>query len=163
MKKLCFLSIVCFMSIFQFPSKGYTEFCKLSVAETKEISAQAGISISLEEEIVFDTEIDTIAFGDGDGKNGSSGYLSLNDFSVNGTIIPNKPIAINMSTRFDPDANIFVTGMDLSIQDVTINLNNLHIGSITVGNEPGAGKSFGSLTISNMSVHITGDIRIMSN
>jgi len=89
MKKLSFLMMIVLcvsMGMVSTPSKGYAIMTALTDTEMREATAQAGIAITAADQIAFGMEIGSLVYGDSDGTDGTPGYLSMNDISLQGVI-----------------------------------------------------------------------------
>ena len=154
------LIIVCVLGIALIPGVGIAELSLMTDDELREVTGQGGISFVAEDTIAFDMNIDTVYYGDDDGTDGTPGYLSLNDISFKGSTTFDSPVKVDLSTEFDPFANGYNTGINIAVEGVKIDIDHFRIGSITVGSEPGHGKSFGSIQMSGYSAEISGKVRI---
>jgi hypothetical protein len=151
------------MGMVSTPSKGYAIMTALTETGMREATAQAGIAITAADQIGLSMEIGSIVYGDSDGTDGTAGYLSMNDISFQGVIALNEPVSISVSTEKDLFSHNMVTGINISLNGATIDVDHFDIGSITVGSEPGQGNSFGSLSIRDYHAQISGNVRITAN
>jgi hypothetical protein len=166
MKKLSFLTMIVLgatMVMISSPSKGYAIMTAMTEAGMREATAQAGIAITAADKIAMEMEIKSIAYGDTDGIDGNGAYLSLNDVSFNAVIAFKDPVSIAVTTKMDPYQNTMLTGIDISMTGMTIDMDRFDIGSITVGSAPGEGKSFGSFSMRDFHSTISGNVRITSH
>jgi hypothetical protein len=166
MKKLSFLMMIVLgvsMGMVSTPSKGYAIMTALTETGMREATAQAGIAITAADQIALNMEIGSIVYGDSDGTNGTAGYLSMNDISFQGSIKLDEPVAISVTTERDLFSHNMVTGINVSLNGATIDIDHFNIGSITVGTKPGEGKSFGSISIRDYHAQISGNVRISAN
>jgi hypothetical protein len=164
MRKLSSLIvIVCVLGIALIPGVGIAELSMMTDEELREVTGQGGILLVAEDQIDFDMQIGTVYYGDDDGTDGTPGYLSVNDVSLKGSATFDSPISLGVTTEIDPFSNTQVTGIDIAIDGVTVDIDHFTIGSITVGSAPGEGKSFGSFGIFDYHAKISGKIRITAH
>ena len=166
MKKLSFLMMIVLgasMIMVSIPSKGYAILTAMTDAGMREATAQAGIAITASDKIAMDMEIGSLTYGDTDGTDGNPGYISANDVVFRGVIGLKDPVSIAVTTKMDPYQNIMVTGIDVTMSGMTIDVERFDIGSITVGSAPGEGKSFGSLSVRDYHATISGNVRITTH
>jgi hypothetical protein len=151
------------MGMMSIPSKGYAIMTALTETGMREATAQAGIAITAADKIALNMEIGSLVYGDNDGTNGTAGYLSMNDISFQGSVDLKEPVNISVSTEQDLFSNTMVTGINISLNGAVIDVDHFDIGSITVGTEPGQGKSFGSISIRDYHAEISGNVRITTH
>jgi hypothetical protein len=164
MRKLnSLLIIVCVLGIALIPGVGIAELSLMTDDELREVTGQGGISLIAEDQIAFDMNIGTAYYGDDDGTDGTPAYLSLNDVSLKGSATFDSPVTYGITTELDPYSNTHVTGIDIAVNGMSIDIDHFTIGSITVGSAPGEGKSFGSFGIYDYHAKISGKIRITAN
>lgn len=167
MKKLSFLMMIVLgasMIMVSSPSKGYAILTAMTETGMREVTAQAGIAITASDKIAMDMEIGSLTYGDTDGTDGNPGYISMNNVSFSTVMNFKDPVSIAVTTKMDPFRNnVMVTGIDVTMSGVTIDMDRFDIGSITVGSAPGEGKSFGSLSIRDYHATISGNVRITTN
>ncbi|MBU1171888.1 MAG: hypothetical protein KKD44_20230 [Proteobacteria bacterium] len=166
MKKLSFLMtiVLCVsMGMAITPSKGYAVLSALTETGMREATAQAGIAITAADQIALNMEIGSMVYGDSDGTDGTAGYLSVNDVSFQGVINLQEPVSISVTTEQDLFSHTMMTGINVSLNGATIDVDHFDIGSITVGTEPGEGNSFGSISIRDYHAQISGNVRITTN
>ena len=161
MKKLGFLLSVCVMvCVVMISENCFADLAALTESEMKQATAQAGIVISASDRVDFDIGFGTLAYGDEDGTDGTPGYISLNDVYMKGHAQFSEPVSIDISTTQNEVSGMMVNGIDISVKKTEIFMEQFDIGSITVGSEPGAGKSFGSISIRDFHTIISGNVRI---
>jgi hypothetical protein len=164
MRKLnSLIIIVCVLGVALIPGVGIAELSLLTDDELRDVTGQGGISLVAEDQIAFDMSIGTAYYGDDDGTDGTPAYLSLNDVSLVGTATFDSPLSIGITTELDPYSNTQVTGINIAVDGVTVDIDHFRIGSITVGSAPGEGRSFGSIGIYDYHARISGRIRITAN
>jgi len=166
MKKLSFLTMIVLgvsMVMVSLPSKGYAIMTAMTETGMREATAQAGIAITAADQIAMDMEIGSITYGDSDGTDGNPGYISMNDVSFSAVLGLKNPVSIAVTTKMDPYQNAMVTGIDVTMSGMTIDMDHFDIGSITVGSAPGQGNSFGSISIRDYHAVISGNVRITSH
>jgi hypothetical protein len=164
MKKLSFQAAVLFgMIMMLFPQAGLAKMTALSDGQMGEITAQAGISIKAKDHVDLDLSLDSLSYGDTDGTDGNAAYLSMNGVSLIGSLDFQKGVSVDVSTEMDPYANRMLSGINLVIKGMTVDIEQFKIDSITVGSEPGMGESFGSFEISNLHAEISGKVRITTH
>lgn len=167
MKKLSFLMMIVLgasMIMVSSPSKGYAILTAMTETGMRDVTAQAGIAITAADKIAMDMEIGSLTYGDTDGTDGNPGYISMNNVSFSAVMDFKDPVSIAVTTKMDPFRNnAMVTGIDVTMSGVTIDMDRFDIGSITVGSAPGEGKSFGSLSIRDYHATISGNVRITTN
>jgi hypothetical protein len=145
------------------PKDGYAIMTALTETAMREITGQAGIMITAADRVSMNIEADRISYGDDDGTDGTPGYLSLNNVTLNGYVDFKDPVSLNISTEVDHFSDLVVTGIDVHMTEVEIRIDTFEIESITVGPEPGAGPSFGSFSMTDYRAHISGNVRITSH
>jgi len=166
MKKLSFLMMIVLgvsMGMVSTPSKGYAIMTALTETGMREATAQAGIAITAADRVALNMEIGSLVYGDDDGTDGTAGYLSMNDISLQGSVDLKEPVNVSVTTEQDPFSNTMVTGINISLNGVVIDVDHFDIGSITVGPTPGEGKSFGSISIRDYHAEISGNVRITTH
>jgi hypothetical protein len=141
----------------------FADLTALSDTQMKATTAQAGISVIADDRIDMDMEIKTIAYGDEDGTDGNPAYLSFNDITMIGYAQFDNPVSFNFTTEKDFFSNNIVNGLDIAMNGVEIHMDRLDIGSITVGDNPSEGKSFGKIAMRDFHAKISGNIRITSH
>jgi hypothetical protein len=151
------------MGILLQPKPGYAIMTALTDTAMREITGQAGIMITAADRITMNVEADTISYGDDDGTDGTPGYLSLNNVTINGYADFKNPVSFNISTKVDHVSDLVVTGIDVHITEVEIRIDKFEIESITVGPEPGTGPSFGSFSMTDYRALISGNVRVTSH
>jgi hypothetical protein len=161
-KKVSFLTIALWATLICFmlnPQISMGKMTSLTEDELSEITAQAGIAIEVDH-VDFSSKIDTIYYHDKDGHGDSDGaYLSFNDIDIEGSVHFDTPMTVGIETTENADGQE-VTGINMNISDMTIDLDHFVIDSITVGSAPGEGKSFGGIGIYGMHARMTGNVRI---
>jgi hypothetical protein len=151
------------IGLFLLPQIGNAEMASLSDDEMKAVTGQAGITFTAEDHVDFDMNIDTLAFGDDDGIDTNGGYLSLNDITLIGSADFDSPVSVAITTEMDPFQNTMLTGLDLEMSGMEVKIDEFSIGSITVGSQPGEGKSFGSISMTGYHAQISGKLRITTH
>jgi hypothetical protein len=155
--------IVCVLSIALIPGVGIAKLSLMTDDELRDVTGQGGISLVAEDQIDFDMTIKTAYYGDDDGTDGTPAYLSLNDVSLKGSATFDSPVSMGVTTELDPYSNSRVTGINVEVEGMTLDIDHFTIGSITVGSAPGEGKSFGSFGIYDYHAKISGKIRITTH
>ena len=164
MKKLGFLTLsLCVTCLMLFPNPGQATMKKLSDGQLENITAQAGISITATDHLDLDLSMEHISFGDDDGTDGTRAFLSFNDITMNGSVLLDNPVTVDVTKETLVDEGIAVTGVNLEIDGATIVMDKFRVGSITVGDTPGSGRSFGSIEISDYRAKISGKVRITTH
>ena len=106
---------------------------------------------------------DSLAFSDPDGTgDGRPGNLTLAGFSLTGAILMHAPLSMNMGGFISLINGNPQTGLDLTIEEMTIRIDRLSVDAIQVGYGPGMGQSFGSIALTNWVTRISGHIQIHS-
>jgi hypothetical protein len=164
MRKLTSLIIiVCVLGVALIPGVGIAELSMMTDNELREVTGQGGISLVADDQIGFDMNIGTAYYGDDDGTDGTPAYLSVNDVSLKGSVTFDSPVNFGVTTKVDAFSNTQVTGIDIAVEGMSIDIDHFTVGSITVGSAPGEGKSFGSFGIYDYHAKISGKIRITAN
>jgi hypothetical protein len=164
MRKLNNLIIIaCILGIALIPGVGIAELSLMTDDELREVTGQGGFVLVAEDQIDFDISVGTAYYGDEDGTDGTPAYLSLNDVALKGSVTFDSPVSCGISTQLDPYQNKQVTGIDIAVDGMTVDIDHLTVGSITVGNAPGQGNSFGSFGMYDYHARISGKIRITTN
>jgi hypothetical protein len=169
MKKLSFLTIAqsaIILGLILVAQTSMAQMTSLNDEELGEVTAQAGISIAVED-LKLDTTIKTLYYQDkdglGPGTGTTGGCLSLNDITLVGSVKFDKPMTIDVQTALDPTGKTQVTSLNMQLSDMTVDIDRLTIDSITLGPEPGTGSSLGSLGIYGLHARMTGNISISAN
>jgi hypothetical protein len=162
MKKTGFLLTVLLIMGAIISDNCFADLAALTEEQMKNVTAQAGIVLTAADIVRFDTGIDVISYGDDDGNgiNGAPGYLSFNNIEMKGYVNLAKPATIDVTTQRDPFNGMITTGLDISLDGAEIHMDKFAIGSITVGDAPGQGDSFGSIVMLGYHSKISGNIRI---
>mgnify|MGYP003574248331 FL=1 len=138
----------------------------LTDEELGEVTAQAGIAIAVED-LNMDATIKTLYYHDedglGEGSGTTGGYISLNDITLLASVSFDKPMTIDVQTELDASGNTEVTSMNMTLSDMTIDVEEFSIGSITLGSEAGKGESLGSFGIYGLHARLTGNISITAH
>jgi hypothetical protein len=165
MRKLNSLIIIaCVLGVALIPGVGFAELSVMNDDELREVTGQGGFSLVADDQIAFDMRIGTAYYGDDDGTDGTPAYLSLNDISLKGSATFDSPVNLDVTTEADPFSNnMQVTGINIAVDGVSVDIDHFTIGSITVGSAPGEGKSFGSFGIYDYHAKISGKIRITAH
>jgi predicted aspartyl protease len=160
MRKLGFLFTAIIVGMILVPGSALA-LSVMSESQLRQTTGQAGIVMTAEDKVGLNMDIKTLAYGDTDGTyDGKAAYLSLNDIQMRGSITLRNPVSTTVTTEMDPYANTMLTGINIQMNGAVVEMNRLHIGSITVGDQPGAGKSFGSITVEGFRAEISGNVRI---
>jgi hypothetical protein len=161
MRKLNSLIIIaCVLGVALIPGVGFAELSVMTDDELREVTGQGGFSLVADDQIAFDMRIGTVYYGDDDGTDGTPAYLSLNDISLKGSATFDSPVNLDVTTEVDPFSNTQVTGVNIAVDGMSLDIDHFTVGSITVGSAPGEGKSFGSFGIYDYHAKISGKIRI---
>jgi len=135
----------------------------LSDEELGDVTAQAGIAIAVDN-LNLDTTIKTLYYHDkdgaGEGSGTTGGYISLNDIVLIGSVDFDKPMTIDVQTELDASGNTEVTSVNMTLSDMTVDIDQFTIDSITLGSEPGKGASLGSFGLFGLHARITGNVSI---
>jgi hypothetical protein len=138
----------------------------LSDDELGDVTAQAGIAIAVDN-LNLDATIKTLYYHDkdgaGEGSGTTGGYLSLNDIVLIGSVNFDKPMTIDVQTELDASGNQEVTSVNMTLSDMTVDIEQFTIDSITLGSEAGKGASLGSFGIYGLHARITGNISITAH
>jgi hypothetical protein len=138
----------------------------LSDEELGEVTAQAGIAIAVDN-LNLDTTIKTLYYHDkdglGEGTGTTGGYISLNDIVLIGSVTFDKPMTIDVATAVDASNNTEVTSVNMTMSDMTVDIERFTIDSITLGSEAGKGASLGSFGIYGLHARMTGNVSISAH
>ena len=136
----------------------------LSDEELGEVTAQAGIAIAVDN-LNLDTTIKTLYYHDKDGlgEGTTGGYISLNDIVLIGSVTFDKPMTIDVATAVDASNNTEVTSVNMTMSDMTVDIERFTIDSITLGSEAGKGASLGSFGIYGLHARMTGNVSISAH
>jgi hypothetical protein len=136
----------------------------LSDEELGEVTAQAGIAIAVDN-LNLDTTIKTLYYHDKDGlgEGTTGGYISLNDIVLIGSVTFDKPMTIDVATSVDASNNTEVTSVNMTMSDMTVDIERFTIDSITLGSEAGKGASLGSFGIYGLHARMTGNVSISAH
>jgi hypothetical protein len=169
MKKLSYTRIAQLAVIFGIILASQLSMAKmtsLSDEELGEVTAQAGISLSIDH-LNLDTHIDTLYYGDkdglGEGTGTTAGYLSLNDVEIVGSVAFGNPLSVDVATEVDAAGNTEITKINMTMGDMTLDIERLTIDSITLGSAPGKGNSLGSFGILGLHAEMTGNVSITAH
>jgi hypothetical protein len=136
----------------------------LSDEELGEVTAQAGIAIAVDN-LNLDATVKTLYYHDKDGlgEGTTGGYISLNDIVVIGSVTFDKPMTIDVATAVDASNNTEVTSVNMTMSDMTVDIERFTIDSITLGSEAGKGASLGSFGIYGLHARMTGNVSISAH
>jgi hypothetical protein len=136
----------------------------LSDEELGEVTAQSGIAIAVDN-LNLDTTIKTLYYHDKDGlgEGTTGGYISLNDIVLIGSVTFDKPMTIDVATAVDASNNTEVTSVNMTMSDMTVDIERFTIDSITLGSEAGKGASLGSIGILGLHARMTGNVSISAH
>jgi hypothetical protein len=159
MRKLRFLimTIVCVLLTAQ---SGLARITAMTDVEMKDVTAQAGITMTAVDQVDFASEIGTIYYGDTDGTDGNAAYLSLTGVSFAGSVNFANPADIRIETGGMGGGSVEIAAIDITLNDMTLDIDHITIDAIRVGSAPGQGASFGSFGIYDMHTSISGNVRI---
>jgi hypothetical protein len=146
------------------PLACWAQMTPMSPQEMSGVTAQSGILFQAER-LGLKMQAENVYYGDEDGLGGETGpgYLSLCDLDLQGAMQWTSPVTVEVGTIIDPFGGSEVTGVDLEMDGMTLDIDSLSIGAIRVGSAPGQGKSFGSFGISNMHTELSGHVRIWAH
>jgi hypothetical protein len=166
MKRLSFhkmAQLVVILGLIFASQTSMAKMTSLSDDELSEVTAQSGIAIAVDK-LNLDATIDTLYYHDkdglGEGSGTTGGYLSLNDISLVGSVSFDNPMKIDIETSADAAGNTEVTKINMTMSDMTLDIDRFVIDSITLGSAPGEGKSLGSLGIYGLHARMTGNVSI---
>ena len=163
MRKLSFLNIIMvIIGMVSLPSLA-SALTSMTEDQMRNATAQAGIVATMQDRVDFNTHVKTLAYGDDDGTDGRGAFLSLNNIEFKGSVTAINPVSTTVTTEMDRYRNTMLTGLNVSMNGVVVEMEKLNIGSITVGDAPGQGKSFGSITVEGFRAEISGNIRITAH
>ena len=145
------------------PESGYAIMTALTETGMREITGQAGIAITAADRVTLNIEADAISYGDENGTDGNATYLSLNNVSLSGYADFKNSVSIDVTTEIVHFSDLAVTGINIHMTEVVIQVDRFEIESITVGSAPGEGPDFGSFSMTDFYAHISGDVRITSH
>jgi hypothetical protein len=136
----------------------------LSDEELGDVTAQSGIAISVDN-LNLDTTIKTLYYHDKDGvgEGTTGGYISLNDIVLIGSVTFDKPVTIDVQTELDASGATEVTSVNMTLSDMTVDIERFTIDSITLGSEAGKGESLGSFGIYGLHARMTGNVSISAH
>ena len=138
----------------------------LSDEELGNVTAQSGIALSVDN-LNIDATVKTLYYHDkdgaGEGSGTTGGYISLNDIVLIGSVNFDKPMTIDVQTALDASGNTEVTSVNMTLSDMTIDIEEFSIDSITLGSEAGKGESLGSFGIYGLHAQLTGNISITAH
>lgn len=162
MRKLRFLilTIVCVLLTAQ---SGLARITAMSDTQMKGVTAQAGIAVTATDQLDFASETGTIFYGDTDGTDGTAGYLSLTGVSFAGSVRFNESAQVRVETGKMGAGSTEIAAVEISMTDMTLDIDHITIDAIRVGSAPGQGASFGSFGIYDMHTRISGNVRISAH
>jgi hypothetical protein len=145
------------------PQMGTAGMTPLSEEQLHNVVGQAGISLQIDK-LNWNMAIDTLSYGDSDGlgpgTNTTAGYLSLCGIVFKGAAQFTDPLKVDVVTTGDGTGNIGLTGLDITMTGMTVQVDRFSIDAIRLGSAPGAGNSLGSIYMSNMVASITGKVQV---
>ncbi len=163
MRKLGFLiTAMVITGVVSLPSSA-TALTSMTETQMRNATGQAGIVATMQDRTEFNTYVKTLAYGDDDGTDGRGAFLSMNDIEFKGSVTALNPVTTNITSEMDPYGNRMLTGLNIGMDGVVVEMEKLNIGSITVGDAPGQGNSFGSISIEGFRAEISGNIRITTH
>lgn len=164
MKKLhSFIVIAIFLlGLMLFPQPGSARMEALNEDALSEVTGQGGFSGIISDQLGLDLSIDTLYWGDEDGLGGETqgGYLSFCDIIMQGFVEFGSPVTMDIETSNNGPGATEIHSLNIAMNDMTVHIDEFRVGAIRLGSEPGTGNSFGSFGISDMTVNMTGNIKI---
>jgi len=145
-----------------FPQPGSARMEALNGDELSEVTGQGGFSGIISDQLGLELAIDTRNWGNEDGFGGETqgGYLSFCDIMMQGFVEFGSPVTMDIETSSNGPGVTEIRSLNIALNDMTMHIDELRVGPIRLGAEPGTGNSFGSFGISGMTVNMTGNIKI---
>ena len=141
---------------------GHAQLRALSPQELGQVNAKSGMRL-LPEQMSIDRSAGNIYFVDEDGiGQNKPAFLSLDNVLLKGTLAWSgaNPAQI-VDILLTPDS-WGLSGFSYVINQMDLYIDTLRVDAIRVGPAPSGGPSFGAIGISDMDLHLEGDIRIDS-
>jgi len=137
----------------------------LTEDQLSQVIGHGGFSAIVDDHLGIDLSIDTLYYGDKDGfgNNTQPGYISFCDLILKGSVDWINPASIDIATWYDDASGTEIQALNISMSDMTVQIDQFDIGAIRLGSAPGMGNSLGCIGISDMTVHLTGDIQIRAH
>ena len=145
------------------PQMGTAGMTPLSEEQMNNVVGQAGISFQIDK-LNWNITIDTLSYGDSDGlgpgTNTTAGYFSLCGIVFIGAAQFTDPLKVDIVTTGNGTGHIGLTGLNITMTGITVQVDRFSIDAIRLGSQPGTGDSLGSIYMSNMVASITGKVQI---
>jgi hypothetical protein len=145
------------------PQMGTAEMTPLSEEQMNNVVGQAGISFQIDK-LNWNITLDTLSYGDkdglGPGTNTTAGYLSLCGIVFKGAAQFTDPLKVDIVTTGNGTGNVGLTGLNITMTGMTVQVDRFSIDAIRLGSQPGTGDSLGSIYMSNMVASITGKVQM---
>ena len=154
MRLLRFLFLVGLVAALSIPQAAFGAITALTESELGAITGQAGVRIEVDD-LALDTDVDQLHYGDDD-----SGWLSLNEIQMSGSVDFKQPMVVETVMEMNPFVGHEMEMIRISISDMEIRMDDLSIGSITLGPNPGEGPSLGGIGMTGFFARISGNVRI---
>ncbi|MBU2488057.1 MAG: hypothetical protein KKA60_01575 [Proteobacteria bacterium] len=139
---------------------------ELTNEELSSVRAQTGIALTTQG-FNWEGQTDVLAWGDedgcGTGEKGTGAWLSLNNVIYKGRADFGESLSVQMTTETLPNGMTEVTGLEMDFDHADIFIERFEVGSITLGPDPGQGKSLGSLVIGGMGIKIDGSVKFSAH
>lgn len=143
------------------PGMAQARMSPLNDTQLEAVSAQSGIEIWAQA-LGLEIDGDTLYYHDDDGVTaGDTGaYLSFCGIHYEGRVTYGSPLVIEQG-RFTPiTGGDPVSGLNILIDDMTIEIESLEIEAIRVGSAVGTGLSFGAIGMRGLEAHISGHVQV---
>jgi len=145
------------------PQMGTAGMTPLSEEQMNNVVGQAGMSFQIDK-LNWNITIDTLSYGDSDGlgpgTNTTAGYFSLCGIVFVGAAQFTDPLKVDVVTTGNGTGHVGLTGLNITMTGMTVQVDRFSIDAIRLGSAPGAGNSLGSIYMSNMVASITGKVQI---
>src|SRR5664280_1835311 len=145
------------------PQMGTAGMTPLSEEQMNNVVGQAGMSFQIDK-LNWNITIDTLSYGDSDGlgpgTNTTAGWLSLCGIVFIGAVQFTDPLKVDVVTTGNGTGHVGLTGLNITMTGMTVQVDRFSIDAIRLGSAPGAGNSLGSIYMSNMVASITGKVQV---
>jgi hypothetical protein len=160
------MTLLLAIGLMMVPQLGTAGMVTLSEEQLNDVTAQGGLSFQIES-LNLNMTIDTLAYGDKDGLGAGSGtgagYISLCGVTLKGAAQFASPLTIDIATAGSGAGRVGLTGLNMTMTGMNLQVDRFSIDAIRLGSEPGIGGSLGSIYMSNMAANITGKVQVRAN
>jgi len=163
MKRTCLLATLCLIGMLMLPQTGSAKMVLMSDDQLSEVIGQAGFAEDIT--TTFNTHIDNMSV--------MGGIFNYSDVTMQGSVVtrnstsPNTNMVNQLTNAGIPGFGMMglglmglgSMGLGTQVVDMTININQLTIGAIRIGNDT-TGPSLGSFALYGLHADISGTVTV---